>query len=71
MLSHKVAAALAVGAGLTTSLLAQSSPEIMNAAFMINGVEKKHRPGRHAGCSPSRRVPQAQPEWRPALHCAT
>ena len=40
MLSHKVAEALAVGAGLTTSLLAQSSPEIMNAAFMINGVEK-------------------------------
>ena len=70
MLSHKVAAALAVGAGLTTSLLAQSSPEIMNAAFMINGVEKTS-PGRHAGCSPSRRVPQAQPELRPALHCAT
>lgn len=40
MLSHKVAAALAVGAGLTSSLLAQSNPEIMNAAFMINGVEK-------------------------------
>lgn len=29
-----------VGAGLTSSLLAQSNPEIMNAAFMINGVEK-------------------------------
>lgn len=40
MLSHRVATALAVGAGLTTSLLAQSSPEFINAAFMINGVEK-------------------------------
>tara|TARA_R110002051_G_scaffold7035_9_gene33095 strand:- start:8029 stop:8652 length:624 start_codon:yes stop_codon:yes gene_type:complete len=43
MFSHSVAAALAVGVGLTTSLLVQSSPEILSAAFTLDGVEKSFR----------------------------
>ncbi len=40
MFSHKFVAALAVGAGLTTSTLAQSTPEPMKASFMLAGIEK-------------------------------
>ena len=43
MFSHTAAAALAVGLGLTTALLAQSSPEILDVAFTLNGVEKSIR----------------------------
>lgn len=40
MFSRKIVAALAVGAGLATSLFAQTSPEVINAAFTLGGVAK-------------------------------
>lgn len=40
MFSRKFAAAIAVGAGIATSLVAQSDDELINAAFTVGGVEK-------------------------------
>ena len=40
MFSRISVAAVAVGAGLATTLLAQSSPEVINAVFVLGGVEK-------------------------------
>ena len=40
MLSRNLAAAMAVGAGLSASLIAQSAPDVMEAAFFFNGTER-------------------------------
>lgn len=40
MLSRNLAAAMAVGAGLFASLIAQSAPDVMEAAFFFNGTER-------------------------------
>lgn len=63
MLSRNLAAAMAVGAGLSTSLIAQSAPDVMEAAFFFNGTERsfEQRPDVDAA--------QVASHYRPSANC--
>lgn len=63
MLSRNLAAAMAVGAGLSASLIAQSAPDVMEAAFFFNGTERsfEQRPDVDAA--------QVASHHRPSANC--
>lgn len=63
MLSRNLAAAMAVGAGLSTSLIAQSAPDVIEAAFFFNGTERsfEQRPDVDAA--------QVASHYRPSANC--